>query len=218
MTLPGDPHSSTKTLIYGASLESARAAVIMLHGRGASPEDILGIAQLVDPGGVVYLAPAAAQFTWYPNPFLVPQKANQPWLNSALRRVGGLVEQVQAAGITPERLILMGFSQGACLALEYAARHTHRYGGVAGLSGGLIGSEEDLQGFQGSLGGTTVFLGCSDIDPHIPVQRVHQTADILTRLGAQVEVRFYPGMGHMVNPDEIQVVTEMLQSMLPESS
>jgi phospholipase/carboxylesterase len=212
-----DPHAGTRTLMYGTPLEEARAAMIMLHGRGASPEDILGVAPHIDPGGVIYLAPAAMGGTWYPQRFLLPQSANQPYLNSALARVGGLISRVTNAGIAAEQIVLLGFSQGACLAAEYAARHPQRYGGVAVLSGGLIGSEEDLQGYKGSLGGTPVFLGCSDIDPHIPETRVRRSTEILQQIGAQVEVRIYPGMGHNINRDELDAVAAMLRETAKET-
>lgn len=218
MGLTNDPHAGTRTLTYGASLKDARVAMIMLHGRGATPEDILGLAPAIDRGDVAYLAPAAMHMTWYPNTFLVPQQANQPWLNSALQRISGLLGQVETAGIPMERVFLLGFSQGACLTLEYTARHTWRYGGVAGLSGGLIGTEDDLVGYHGLLDGTRVFLGCSDVDPHIPVERVDRTAGILQTLGANPTVRIYPGMGHLVNADELDAVQRMLTRLLEEGS
>jgi len=137
-TSPSNPHAGTRTLAYGAPLEEARAAMIMLHGRAASPEDILGVAPLIDPGSLIYLAPAAMDGAWYPQTFLRPQSVNQPWLDLALRRIGSLISQVETAGIPVERIVLLGFSQGAWLALEYAARNAWRYGGVAVLSGGLI--------------------------------------------------------------------------------
>lgn len=210
----GDPHAGTRTLAYGVQPEQAQAAMILLHGRGASPEDILGIAAEIAIEDVAYLAPAAMNSTWYPYPFLNPQAANQPWLNSALKRVGGLIEHLNGANVATNKIILLGFSQGACLASEYAARYPQRYGGVVALSGGLIGAEEDLVGYTGSLDGTPAFFGCSDIDPHIPEKRVRRSAEVLEGLGASVETRIYPNMGHLVNIDEINTVKHMLEALL----
>lgn len=217
-SLPSEtnPHSGTRTLGFGVPIKEARAAMILLHGRGASPEDILGIGAEVDPGGVVYLAPAARGSAWYPQTFLAPQQANQPWLTSALARVGDLLVHLEEEGMPAERVILLGFSQGACLASEYAARNPRRYGGIAALSGGVIGTDDDLQGYAGSLEGTPVFLGCSDVDPHIPVERVHRTAEILTSLGAQVSEQIYPGMGHFVNMEEIEAVRAMVEALISD--
>jgi len=206
-----DPHSATHTLVYGASLEEAQAAMILLHGRGASPEDILGLAAEIDAGGVAYLAPAAFQAEWYPQTFLAPRSANQPWLDSALLRIDSLFQGIEEAGIAPQHIVLLGFSQGACLSLEYAARHPRDYGGVAALSGGLIGSEDDLKDYPGIFDGTPMLLACSTVDPYIPEERVRQSGDILKNLGASVDVRLYPGMGHMVNRDELDAVAAMLE-------
>jgi predicted esterase len=191
--------------------------MILLHGRGASPEDILGIGAEVDPGGVIYLAPEARSSAWYPQTFLAPQKANQPWLSSALTRLGEMLEYLEAEGIPPERVILLGFSQGACLASEYAARNPRRYGGIAALSGGVIGADDDLQGYEGRLADTPIFLGCSDVDPHIPVERVHRTTEILSSLGAQVTEQIYPGMGHFVNVEELTAVRAMVEALISDS-
>jgi phospholipase/carboxylesterase len=208
-----DPHGATRTLAYGVPLEEARAAMILLHGRGASPEDILGIAAAADPGGVAYFAPAANGNTWYPNTFMNPQASNQPWLNSALARIGGLISHINGAGIPTDKIVVLGFSQGACLASEYVARHAMRYGGLAALSGGLIGTDDDLTGYTGSLDNTPALFGCSNIDPHIPETRVRRSAEILKDLGAKVDVRIYPGMGHNVNQEEVDVVRTMLEAL-----
>ena len=209
-----DPHGGTRTEIYGVPMEEARVAVILLHGRGASPEDILYIAHEVDPGGVAFLAPEAAGETWYPQSFLSPLEANQPYLDSALRRVAGLVNEIGEAGIPFERMVLAGFSQGACLGLEYACRNARRYGGLVGLSGGLIGPDETPQEYPGSLDGTPVFLGCSEEDLFVPLHRVRQTGEVLRRMGAEVDERIYPGMGHLVNQDELDAVGEMLRRVV----
>jgi predicted esterase len=208
------PHQGQPVLIAGEPLESAQAAMVMLHGRGASAEDILSLASELDRPGFAYLAPQATGNTWYPQSFLAPIEANEPWLSSALAVIDAVIAHVAAAGIAPERVMLLGFSQGACLSLEYVARHARRYGGVAGLSGGLIGPDGTPRDYQGSLAGTPVFLGCSDVDYHIPVERVHETADVLRRLGGEVTERIYPGMGHTVNQDEVAFVQAMMAALV----
>jgi predicted esterase len=161
-----------------------------------------------------YLAPQAANNTWYPFTFLAPMQQNEPWLSSALARVGEIVASVEAAGIPPQRIVLGGFSQGACLASEFMARNARRYGGLLAFSGGLIGPPGTPRAYAGSLDGTPVFMGCSDVDAHIPKKRVEETADVLERLGAQVTMRLYPGMGHTINADEINHARTLLQSTL----
>jgi phospholipase/carboxylesterase len=207
------PHQGQPVLVTGEPLKSARAAMILIHGRGASAEDILTLVPEMDQPGFAYLAPQAAGYTWYPYSFLAPLSSNEPWLSSALSVIASLFEQVAEAGIPPERTILLGFSQGACLSLEFAARNARRYGGVAGLSGGLIGPDGTPREYQGSLESTPVFLGCSDVDFHIPKQRVQHSAEVLQRLGGDVTMRLYPGMGHMVNEDEIQFVRGMMAAL-----
>lgn len=207
------PHSGQPVLAAGEPLETARAAAVFVHGRGASAASILGLAAEFDAPGVAFLAPQAAGSTWYPNSFLAPLEANQPWLDSALEMVGAVLGRLEAAGFASSRVLLLGFSQGACLALEYAARNARRYGGVVGLSGGLIGPDGTPRDYAGSLDGTPVFLGCSDVDPHIPEPRVRHSADVLARLGADVDMRLYPGMGHTVNQDELDRVQEMLDAL-----
>lgn len=207
------PHSGQPVLAAGEPLETARAAAVFVHGRGASAASILGLAAEFDAPGVAFLAPQAAGSTWYPNSFLAPLEANQPWLDSALEMVGAVLGRLEAAGFASSRVLLLGFSQGACLALEYAARNARRYGGVVGLSGGLIGPDGTPRDYAGSLDGTPVFLGCSDVDPHIPEPRVRHSADVLARLGADVDMRLYPGMGHTVNQDELNRVQEMLDAL-----
>lgn len=187
--------------------------MILLHGRGASAEDILSLGREFDVPGFSYLAPQAAGNTWYPNRFLVPIEENEPWLSSALAVVGNVYSRVVEAGITPGRVMLLGFSQGACLVLEYAARNARRYGGIVGLSGALIGPDDQPREYPGSLAGTPVFLGCSDVDFHVPRLRVDQTAEVLRRLGAEVTERLYPNMGHTVNQDEIDFVRGMMRSL-----
>ncbi|MEO8745324.1 MAG: dienelactone hydrolase family protein [Candidatus Dormiibacterota bacterium] len=207
-----DPHHGLPVLEAGEPLTSARAAMILTHGRGASAEDIMTIAAEVELPGFAYLAPQAAGNTWYPNPFTAPIASNEPYLSSALGVLEALLGRVEAT-IPAQRIVLLGFSQGACLALEFAARHARRYGGVAGLSGGLIGPEDTPRDYPGDFDGTPMFLGCSDVDPHIPKQRVIESGELFRRLGADVTVRLYPGMGHTVSAEEIQAVREIVESI-----
>lgn len=210
------PHHGQPTLTAGASLASARAAMVMAHGRGATASDILELAAELARPDVAYLAPQAAGNAWYPNRFTEPFASNEPWLSSALAVLERALAQVAAAGIPAERTILLGFSQGACLSLEFVARHARRYGGIAGLSGGLIGPDDAPREYPGSLAETPVFLGCSDVDPHIPKARVEQAADVLQRLGGNVTMRLYQGMGHTVNLDEIRFVQGMMAALLAQ--
>jgi len=191
--------------------------MIMVHGRGAHTEDILSIADQLAQPGFVYFAPQASENTWYPNRFLVPLEENEPWLSSALAFVGDVFAQITKAGIPSERTMLLGFSQGACLTLEFAARNAQRYGGVVGFSGALIGPNDMPRNYAGSLAGTPVFLGCSDVDFHVPKERVQETAEVLQHLGGSVTERFYPNMEHTVNQDEIDFVRGMMQILISSS-
>jgi predicted esterase len=204
------PHGGERVLLGGAPLETAAGALIAIHGRGGGAEDIIALAREVAPSDVAILAPQAAGNTWYPYRFLEPTERNEPYLSSALRIVANLIAQLGERGIPPERIALLGFSQGACLALEAAARNARRYAGVIGFSGGLIGPPGTSFDFAGSLDGTPVFLGCSDVDPHIPKERVEESGEALDRLGAAVDVRLYPGMGHTVNRDELEAARTIL--------
>jgi predicted esterase len=194
----------------GAPLETAAGALIAIHGRGAAAEDIIALAREIAPPNVTLVAPQAAGNTWYPYSFLARTERNEPYLSSALRTVADVVAQLREHGIPSERIALMGFSQGACLALEAAARNARRYAAVIGFSGGLIGPPGTSFDFAGSLDSTPVFLGCSDVDPHIPKERVEESAVALDRLGAAVDVRLYPGMGHTVNRDELEAARTIL--------
>jgi phospholipase/carboxylesterase len=184
--------------------------MIMVHGRGASAEDILSLSEEFPDSAFAYLAPQAAGSVWYPQSFLSPIAANEPGLSSALAVLAGILARVHDAGIPFQRVILLGFSQGACLALEYAARNARRYGGVAGLSGGLIGPAGTARAYGGSFEGTPVFLGCSVTDPHIPRERVEDTNEVMRSLGAEVTMRLYPEPGHSVNEDEVELVRAMI--------
>lgn len=203
-------HQDQPVRANGAPLDRARAAVIMLHGRGASAEDILSLAAAMPGLDVAYLAPQAAGHTWYPNRFIAPAASNEPHLSSALATIDGLVRDLATRGVPGERVALLGFSQGACLALEYVARHPRRYGGVIALSGALIENGDQPRTYAGALDGTPVFLGCSDVDAHIPIARVQRSDEVLRGLGAEVMTRIYPSMGHTVNQDEIDAASEII--------
>ncbi len=204
------PHQGQPVRTAGVPLSEARGAMIMLHGRGATAESILPLASEFDAPDFAYLAPQAGGNSWWPQSFLAPIASNEPGISSAMQAVADLLAQTAAAGVPAERTLLLGFSQGACLAAEFAARNVRRYGGVAGLSGGLIGPEGTPRNYSGSLEGTPIFLGCSDVDPHIPADRVRLSAEVLRRLGGQVTIRLYPGMGHTINEDEIAAVQNMM--------
>jgi predicted esterase len=205
------PHQGQPVLAAGKPLGEADAAMILIHGRGASAYDIIGLgAQLAGDGRFALLAPQAANNTWYPHTFLAPIASNEPYLTSALQAVADLVDHVESAGIAAEKIFLAGFSQGACLACEFVARNARRYGGLLAFSGGVIGPPGTPRDYPGSLDGMPVFIGCSDIDPHIPLARVHETAETFTTLGARVHEKIYPGMGHMIIRDELDQARKLL--------
>jgi predicted esterase len=184
--------------------------MILVHGRGATAESILALADELRLDDLAYLAPQAAGNTWYPSSFLSPLADNEPGITSGLGVIAALVDQLAADGVEAARVALLGFSQGACLSLEFAARHARRYAGVFGLSGGLIGPPGTARDYAGSLEGTPVFLGCSDVDAHIPLERVRESAAVFTGMGATVDERIYPGLGHLVNADEIGAVRRVM--------
>ncbi len=207
------PHQAQPVSVAGKSLDKAGAAMVLVHGRGATAQSILSlVAEFAHPD-FAYLAPQAAGNSWYPHRFLAPIPSNEPYLSSALASIGQALNRPLEAGISREHIILLGFSQGACLALEFAARQAQRYGGVIGLSGGLIGPDGSSRDYAGSLESTPVFLGCSDPDVHIPKARVLHSAEVFQRLGGQVTVRLYPNMGHTVNQDELDSVRSMVASV-----
>ncbi len=207
-----DPHGGSEEVRFGPSLEEAESAVVLIHGRGDSSRGILALAPELQAPRTTFLAPQAEDFSWYPHNFLTEIELNEPWLSSALDRVQASITTV-AAVIPEKRIVLMGFSQGACLALEFAVRNARRYGALIAFSGGLIGPDGTSRDYSGSLEGTPVFLGCSDVDAHIPVGRVHESAHVLDGLGGEVEERIYPGMGHTINGDEIAWASSMLTSI-----
>jgi phospholipase/carboxylesterase len=207
------PHQGQGIATAGTPLAKASAAMVMVHGRGATADSILTLVPALDRPQFAYLAPQAGGNTWYPYGFMSPITSNEPGISSGLQAIRDVLQQVAAAGIVPERTVLLGFSQGACLTLEFAARHARRYGGLAGLSGGLIGPDGTPRDYDGSLDGTPVFLGCSDVDAHIPKERVALTAEVLRALGGVVTMRLYPGMGHEVSEDEIDAVQAMMDAV-----
>src|SRR5260221_14733384 len=212
--LPHDPHRNQPVLAAGATLSNAKGAMLMVHGRGATAEDILSLALELRHTDFAYLAPQAADNAWYPYRFMEPIERNEPWLSSALAKLASVLSQISAAGLPPEKTMILGFSQGACLSLEFGARHARRYGGVAGLSGGLIGPDGTPRDYPGSLDGTPIFLGCSDVDFHIPKERVQFSAEVLRKVGGNVTMRLYPNMDHMVNQDELAFVGGMMDTVL----
>ena len=203
-------HAGQPVTWRGAPLAGARLALVMLHGRGSSATSILSLAdQLGLDAAVAIAAPQAAGNTWYPLSFLAPFEQNEPHLSSALATVAALVAEIRAQGVPPERIGFVGFSQGACLALEFAVRHAQRFAGVAGLSGGLIGPPGTEWHYPGHFAYTPIFLGISDVDAHVPLERVEQSAAVFRSMQAAVDVRVYPGMGHTINEDELIAVRRL---------
>jgi predicted esterase len=210
-----DLHKGQNLLRGGAPLRGARAAMVLIHGRGASAEDIYSLGEEASAGveGVALLAPQAAGAAWYPQRFLAPLAENEPYLGSALGVVAALVDEAARAGVAPEKVVLLGFSQGACLSLEFAARHPRRYGAVVALSGALIGPPGSPRTLSASLAGTPVYLGCSDRDAHIPLPSVEETAEVLAKMGARVTKSIFPGMGHTVNEEELGAVRSLMRGL-----
>jgi len=209
-----NPHARQPVVAAGAPIAGAKGVVIMVHGRGAGPENILDLVPVFDRPALAYLAPAAANSTWYPFSFMSETTKNEPFLSSALQRLADLVAEIESHGHPRERIVLLGFSQGACLASEFAVRHASRFGGVIAFSGGLIGPPGTTWERGGSFAGTPVFLGCSDVDAHVPKTRVDESAAVFSRLHATVTERIYPGMGHTINDDEIAHAQKILDSVI----
>ncbi|MCB0167851.1 MAG: dienelactone hydrolase family protein [Anaerolineae bacterium] len=214
MSNQGAPHRGQPVYTAGQPLNEAKAAMILVHGRGATAPSILDLANALYHSDFVYLAPQAANNTWYPNSFLSPIPSNEPGLSSGLAVLGDLVAQVEAAGIPAEKIVLAGFSQGACLASEFVARNARRYGGLLVFSGGVIGPPGTPRNYEGSLDGMPIFVGCSDTDFHIPVERVHETTTTFESLGATVTERIYPNMGHTIIQDEIDQAREIVETVV----
>lgn len=209
------PHQGQEVYSAGEDLAAATCAMILVHGRGASAPSILELASVLTVPGMAYLAPQAAGSTWYPYSFLAPRPQNEPGISSGLAAIASLVAQIEAAGLSSDRIVLAGFSQGACLASEFVARHPKQYGGLLVFSGGLIGPPGDPFNLEGDLSGTPVFLGCSDVDFHIPLERVEETARELMAMGADVTKKIYPGMGHTIIEDEIVQAQRILLALTP---
>lgn len=204
-------HQHTKNIrMAGASLEEASKAMIMVHGRGATAESILTLSQHLKVKGFALLAPQANQHTWYPFSFMAPKENNEPGLSTGLEVLKELVEEVKSSGIEAKNIYFLGFSQGACLMSEFAARNADRYGGLFVLSGGLIGKELDTSNYSGNFKGTPIFLGCSDVDPHIPLNRVKESVEVFKDMGAEVTLKLYPNGPHTVYEDEIKEVNRIL--------
>jgi predicted esterase len=207
-------HEDQPVYSAGAKLENASAAIILLHGRGAGAQDILSLSTYLDRPGLAFLAPQAEGYTWYPNRFIFPIEQNEPYLSSALKTIDRIVKEVETRGITTDKIFIGGFSQGACLAGEYVIRNPRRYGGLIAFSGGYIGPLNMQRTSSGDLAQMPAFLGCSDVDPHIPLQRVKETSALLAGMGARVTEKIYPDMGHTVNDDEIQAAKALLEESL----
>ena len=207
------PHEGQPALQAGKPLGQAPVAVVMVHGRNAGPENILDLVPALARPEVTYLAPAAANRTWYPYSFLADIASNEPWLSSGLAVLGTLVSRVEAAGVPRDRIVLLGFSQGACLATEFAIRNASRFGGVVVFSGGAIGPPGTRWDDSGRFDGTPMFFGCSDVDSHVPAARVIESAELCARMGADVTRRLYPGMGHTINDDEIAWAQNLLDAL-----
>lgn len=197
------PHAGQPVVAAGRPLGEGRAVMVMIHGRNAAPKNILDLATPLAHPDYTYLAPAAAGNTWYPWSFMAERSTNEPGLSSALGVIAGLIDRIVAHGIPRRRIILLGFSQGACLASEFMVRHADRYGALIAFSGGIIGEPGTTWDWPGTFDGMPVFLGCSDVDGHVPKTRVDESAAVFARMGAAVTERIYPGMGHLVNDDEL---------------
>ena len=208
------PHSGQRIVTMGAPVGQGKGVVVMVHGRGAAPENILDLVPRLDRPEFSYVAPAAANNSWYPYSFLADTANNEPWLSSALVMLKALVEDIVSNGMPRSRILLLGFSQGACLTCEFAVRNAARYGGVIAYTGGLIGPPGTTWDYNGSFDDTPVFLGSSDVDSHVPKSRVDESAAVFTRMGAAVIERIYPGMGHIVNDDEISFTQRLLDTLI----
>lgn len=209
------PHQGQNLYQAGADPKNAKAAMIMIHGRGASAQSIISLAQEIEKNQeITFLAPQAQGYTWYPFSFLMPKEQNQPGLNSGLQAVADAISKAEELGFSKDKIFLLGFSQGACLASEFVARHPDTYAGLFAFSGGLIGDTLQPDLYNGDLNQTPVFMGCSDVDFHIPVERVHDSESILSSLNADVTKVIYPNMGHTINKDEIDHLNRIISERI----
>lgn len=207
-------HLFEKTIFAGASLEDAKSAIIMTHGRGddsSKMQELVKSLNIADDTAVVF--PIATNNTWYPKGFMEDWNENQPWLDSALKNLATIFKHLNDHGISNDKIFVLGFSQGACLNLEYTTRNAQKYAGIAVLSGGLIGPHIEISNYSGDFQGTEIFIGCSNIDHHIPEHRLHESEEVVAPMGAKVDKRVYEGMDHIICEDEIQKVNEMLTSL-----
>jgi len=209
-------HMQEETIIQGTVFSEAKAFVLSLHGRNQSPGTILEIADRIGQDGVHYAAPQAFQNSWYPEGFMAPIGKNEPFLTYSLDVCKNILQQWADQGVPTDKMVLMGFSQGACLAAEFAFRHPKRYGGILILTGGLIGPEATNRPIKGTFSGTPVFLGSSDVDGWVPVERVHESEAMFIKMGAKTDKRIYEGMDHIVNDDEINAARSMIQQVIGE--
>lgn len=209
----GDPHGGQPVARLGPDPEAAASAMVLVHGRGADARSILELGRVLRDEDMVCVAPQAASNTWYPAPFTAPLARNQPWLDSALGHLGRTVAELEEVGIPRHRIVLAGFSQGACLASEFTARHPGRWGGLLVFSGGLIGPVGMAFGHEGDLAATPVFMGCSDRDPHIPLERFRETGEKLANMGADVDLRVYPAMGHTIVQEELEAARQVVDAL-----
>lgn len=200
----------TENIIQAGNTSNPKKALIMIHGRGGSARDIMSLAQYLPVSDYLLLGPEATNNTWYPNSFIAPVASNQPYLDSAIDLVGKAVEQAESLGITKENIYFLGFSQGACLTLEYVARNANKYGGAAAFTGGLIGDQVYTENYKGQFDGTPIFIGTSDPDFHVPVERVQESTTVLKGMGAEVVEKIYPNMGHTISQDEINEVNHLI--------
>ncbi|MEX0968781.1 MAG: dienelactone hydrolase family protein [Bacteroidia bacterium] len=203
-------HNKKNFIEAGIPLQQAGKALIMLHGRGADARDILSLIRYLTTDDYYIVAPEATGGAWYPHGFMAPLPQNEPWLGSALDFINEIIMNINKAGIPAEKIVLLGFSQGACLALEFAARNARKWRGVVAFTGGLIGEKIDRQQHKGDFEGTKIFIGNSDNDPHVPLTRSQDSSDILKQMGAIVTLKVYPGMPHTINEDEINEVNQMI--------
>lgn len=209
-----EPHVGQPIETTGRPLGEGRAVMIMIHGRQAAPVNILQLVDSLSQPEFTYIAPAAADNTWYPYSFMADKEQNEPGISSGVAVIDGVVSDVVNKGIPKDHIVLLGFSQGACLTAEYAVEHADRFGGVILYSGSVIGPPGTTWAYGGSFDGTPIFMGCSDVDSHVPLERIEEGAAVFERMGAIVTKRIYPGMGHQINDDEIAFTQGLMRNLL----